>query len=127
MGSPRTLFVWTVFLIYSFCVLWLAVQPVQGRLFFSVHFDKWIHGFEFAGLCLLATGAFYLSPIRSWYPVVYPAWFYTMALGVLTEFMQIWADGRHSDKLDLLADLVGSVIVVMIMWICRRRLPKGVF
>lgn len=74
------------------------------------HYDKLVHFFEYSGLAfVIAHAAMRTWPEHPRIRVAALAVLFTTMFGVSDEIHQSFVPGRHSDVLDLVADLTGSV------------------
>ena len=120
----NNLLTWILFLGYNVLVVWMAVRPADGVSFLIHPVDKLIHAAEFGFLCLIATQAF-----KSFFhnllvrkvlllAFLYTAClgFFTACLGFFTEFLQLYRPDRSFSLFDWLADVVGALIVVLVLF-----------
>ena len=113
----NNLLTWILFLGYNVLVVWMAVRPADGVSFLIHPVDKLIHAAEFGFLCLIATQAFksffHNLLIRK---VLLLAFLYTACLGFVTEFLQLYRPDRSFSLGDWLADVIGALIVVLVLF-----------
>ena len=87
-----------------------------------IPFDKAAHILEYAGLALLVnrSASYYLrrSSSRSQYLL---SWFVVAAIGALDELYQSAVPGRTPDIVDLLADICGGGLAILLIWWRHRR------
>lgn len=100
---------WACFWIYSFFLVYGSLMPPAAIPSFVKQInDKVLHAVEYYFLFIVAWNAFRKSQkdmIRR-YPYRF-AFFWGFALGGATELGQFFVPGRHTDLLDLTADLAG--------------------
>jgi VanZ family protein len=118
------------FLIYhlpvlAFGALILAVSSIPNLHTPELRFlaaDKLAHFLEYALFALLVyrsmrhLAANRHSSVSLVLPIVFLAIF---AAG--DEYVQKFAPGRYSDPMDFLADMIGGTLVVLVLWVRRRR------
>ncbi|MBF0192973.1 MAG: VanZ family protein [Magnetococcales bacterium] len=120
--SHKTIFqiFWCFALIaYSAIIFYLSSQTLQisGPTF--LHQDKLFHATAYG---LLAYFALRVSSIFSnniW--SLFWAWLYAVVYGATDEWHQSFVPGRYADIWDWVADGVGATVVLVIIYILRRR------
>jgi VanZ family protein len=86
------------------------------------NFDKFLHGLEFGGLGFLLALGFFRTLHHSMKLRIGVSWGAGLVLGTLDEFHQYFVPGRQSDVLDLLADVVGIALGVLVFIVIARKL-----
>ena len=108
-------------LLWTVVIFWLLTKEAEGFptlwwLKFS-HSDKVVHAglFGFGGMLLsLAVGS------RRWGWTVVMAW--AMAVGAATEYLQYCCvDSRNGELIDLLADLAGALVSMIVVQLWNAR------
>ncbi|MCE1226123.1 MAG: hypothetical protein LWW87_06495 [Geobacteraceae bacterium] len=90
-------------------ILYLSLVPVPPTV--STGWDKSNHALAMAVVTLLAHRS---APVKPW--ALYFAFGYTLLLGVAIELLQGWCTTtRSAEWLDLVADLVGSAIMIVLL------------
>ena len=115
-------------LIYLFMIIFLSLSPPSQfpKIILFPGADKLIHLLMYAGLGWLIMWAFYKrnlsKPIRIFLFLSVPVW------GALMELMQLFMhQGRSFSWFDILANLVGAVLGVLVYkWMVVGRSKKGV-
>jgi len=110
-------------LAYAVWIAWLSSRPAtdSSPLLFP-HFDKVLHFLLFAGQGVLVRWAFPAAITRL---QLAACWGICAGYAVLDEFHQSFVPGRHSDPLDVLADIAGATAAIVgwqvVSGSCRRR------
>lgn len=96
-------------------ILYLSLVPVPPTV--STGWDKSNHALAMAVVTLLAHRS---APVKPW--ALYFAFGYTLLLGVAIELLQGWCTTtRSAEWLDLVADLVGSAIMIIFLRLYENR------
>jgi VanZ family protein len=86
------------------------------------HFDKVVHGIEFAIMAILLCFGFFNVLKASLPKKILVTFFLGLALGILDEFHQHFVPGRHMDALDALADALGVACGILIyLYVPKKR------
>ena len=106
-------------------LLYLGSRPNISVIFPYLPWDKLVHATAYAGFASLAWVGLGGGSLTG--PVVVAG-----VIGLLDEGMQYYSPGRTADIRDLVADLVGATIIVLVLkWLQaaeeRRRLVPRVF
>lgn len=121
---------WKLFRYKSLAIAWLVIMCI---LFFLpgsdlpernwmavVHFDKWVHIGLFAILIFLWRSSFNLDLNHYNWMLLFSALLY----GLSVEFIQkFWTSGRSFDLYDVLADMTGSVLGLLV-WLRAYKKNK---
>ena len=114
---------WKIFRYKTVAISWFIIMCI---LFFlpgstlpkeswldTIHFDKWVHIGLFAILVFLWRGAFNWE-VNNYNTVLL---FFAFAYGLMIEFIQKnWVPNRSFDLFDVLADMTGGIIG-LIVWL----------
>jgi len=96
-------------------ILYLSLIPVPPAV--STGWDKSNHALGMAVVTLLAHRSAHLKP---W--ALYFAFGYSLLLGIAIELLQGWCTTtRSAEWLDLVADLVGSAIMIILLRFYENR------
>lgn len=110
-------------LLHAGLIYFLSSQPLVISIPVFPHMDKLAHGLSFGLLAfLLAWGLFRIYPEYSTRRVLSLTMLAGLVYGMLDEAHQYFVPMRHTDPLDLLADAVGTSLVIG-WWYWRRSNP----
>lgn len=104
---------WRAALILSVIVIsWLATSN-QGQALPSTGWDKANHTLAFLQITLLMRLGWPLLPVKTLITLI-------LSYGVFIELVQAWLPHRHLSGLDLVADMVG-IALGLLVWLGYRR------
>ena len=119
---------WLVLIAYTSLIFWTAFLPASDLPSFIARFDKALHAGEYALLYAVAVCAFYGSTLRVRRPpVAFQAFLYSLFVGGLTELLQRVLPGRSASIGDFLADGFGAGLMLLVLFMLKRRLPAVLF
>ena len=107
-------------------ILFSSVPNLTSPKIRFLALDKVAHFVEYAVFALLAFRSFSKS---SWVPprLTYPlCLLFLLVFAAFDEYYQKFIPGRHSDLFDLLTDLGGASLVLILLAISRRKTAKGI-
>lgn len=113
-----------ILFVYTAGLVWYATLP-QALIPLEFHlWDKLCHATAFlvmGALTLMAAGFPALSGAQCARRGVWVV-LYSLAIGLLIEFWQSYVPGRQSERADVMADLAGAALAVLLaMMFIRRR------
>jgi VanZ family protein len=111
-------------IVYAAMVLTLSSIPnLTGPKLRLVAFDKLAHFVEYAIFAFLAFRSFSrISPgIKTNFALLLSLLFLSL-FALLDEIYQSFVPGRHMDPMDFLTDMFGAFLVLIFLWLRRRRL-----
>lgn len=121
---------WKIFRYKSVAVSWFIIMCIlfflpgsdlpQASWLDKIHFDKWVHVGLFAVLIFLWRSAFDLDFDHYNWIILFSALMY----GLLVEFIQkYWVPNRSFDLFDVLADMTGAVIGLVVWLRVNKNKP----
>lgn len=121
------------FIIYHFpailfAILIISVSSIPNlsvRKLRFLAFDKVVHFLEYAFFALLVFRSISnISPKVSLNQAVTFSAVGVIFFSLADEFYQRYIPGRHFDYYDILTDVLGALLVLLLLWINRKRLKQ---
>ncbi len=126
-GSARTFLVYHLpVLLYAAAILTVSsLTELQTPEVKGVELDKLAHLLEYAIFAFLTFRSFCRWELRlvSRHAFLFSALFLTL-FAALDEIFQKFIPGRHSEVWDILADLLGALLVLVLMELHRRKAAR---
>ena len=110
-------------ILYAGLVIGLSSIPdLQGPRLRIIALDKIAHFVEYALFAVLAWRSFsHLSARLSVNASVLLSMLFLVVFALTDEYFQSFIPGRHADLADLAVDILGSFLVLTLLWIRARR------
>ncbi|MDP3980606.1 MAG: VanZ family protein [Chlamydiota bacterium] len=123
--KKKNIFVyWMPFIVYAFLIFYVSSQSLENVDLGGIYgLDKCIHALEYAILVFLGYRAFVFGTngFFDWSWALLLSLLVSVLYAISDEYHQSFVPNRHTDILDLMADVTGIVVFVFfIIWMRRR-------
>jgi VanZ family protein len=125
ISNYRYALLWALFILFATIANTSTLESLSLKSLFA--FDKPIHALLFGIQAWLLLKARLKTPFVSVTKIIVFACIASAAFGILTEVLQGWiTTSRTFDFYDMLADILGCIIVGAWFWQKRKRLTQQV-
>ena len=108
----------------GFVILFSSIPNLGGPKLKFLALDKIAHFVEYAIFAFLTYRSFSQLPFRKPRTVYLLGFLFLISFAAVDEYYQQYIPGRHSDIWDLLTDLGGASLVLILLAITRRKANK---